>query len=230
MIPRSPSPTLMVPHRERKPSVSSKSSRSSEVRHRRKTEGSPSDYRQVIISPDYTDDYDSLDRKKRKKKERKHKKEKKNKKKKKRSKHHSRSTSLDSLDSDSVETPPKSKNEEKEVLSDWESPTVKPLPPITDKIDTSACSPVSNVRNARARYVMCELGVERQPHCVARAIGAGKALPQSGGGGYAAPEKPQGLPAAKGVAAHATPGADQGEQFGGGLRKTQGVRLFTDSD
>jgi cyclin-dependent kinase 12/13 len=146
MIPRSPSPTLMVSHRERKPSVSSRSSRSSEVRHRRKTEGSPSDYRPVVASPTYTDDYDSLDRKKRKKKEKKHKKEKKNKKKKKRSKHHSRSTSLDSLESESEETPPKPKNEsEREVLSDWEeTSSVKNPAPIADKIDTSACSPVSN--------------------------------------------------------------------------------------
>ncbi|XP_044271086.1 cyclin-dependent kinase 12 isoform X1 [Tribolium madens] len=139
MIPRSPSP-LMVTHRERKPSVSSRSSRSSEIRHRRKTEGSPSDYRQVVVSPD---DYDSLDRKKRKKKDKKHKKEKKNKKKKKRSKHHS-STSLDSLDSDSEETPPKKAEGEKEVLSDWETSSVKNPAPIIDKIDTSACSPVSN--------------------------------------------------------------------------------------
>lgn len=145
MIPRSPSPTLMVSHRERKLSVSSRSSRSSEIRHRRKTEGSPSEYRQVVVSPSYTDDYDSLDRKKRKKKEKKHKKEKKNKKKKKRSKHHSRSTSVDSLDSDSEETPPKKEVEQEEILSDWEAPSVKnPAPIIIDKIDTSACSPVSN--------------------------------------------------------------------------------------
>ncbi|RZB40879.1 cyclin-dependent kinase 12, partial [Asbolus verrucosus] len=147
MIPRSPSPTLMVAHRERKPSVSSRSSRSSEVRHRRKTEGgSPSDFRAVIGSPTYTDDYDSLDRKKRKKKEKKHKKDKKNKKKKKRSKHHSRSTSLDSLDSDSEETPPKTRGAEadREILSDWETSSVKNPLPISDKIDTSACSPVSN--------------------------------------------------------------------------------------
>lgn len=148
MIPRSPTPPSLPVHRERKPSVSSRSSRSSEVRHRRKTESSPSEFKSanVIASPSYTDDY-AVDRKKRKKKEKKHKKDKKSKKKKKRNRHQSRSTSADTVESSSSETPPsKSKNTTDDVLSDWEqSPIVEKQSCVSlDKIDTSACSPVSN--------------------------------------------------------------------------------------
>lgn len=164
MIPRSPSPTLMATRRERKPSLSSRSSRSSEVRQRRKTDGSPSDYRPVVpASP--PDDYDnSVERKKRKKKDKKHKKDKKNKKKKKRSKQHSRSTSSDSVDNDSdgASTPKKgSKDAEKDALSDWEESQKKQiLSQENNKIDTSACSPVSNDSHIASPEPM---DIERSP-------------------------------------------------------------------
>lgn len=103
MIPRSPSPSLIVT-RERQLSVSSKSS-STELRHKKILESSPSTYR-AMRSPHYMD-YDS-DRKKRKKKEKKHKKDKKSKKKKKKSKHRSRSTSISS-DSGSIDDRPSPK-------------------------------------------------------------------------------------------------------------------------
>lgn len=153
IIPRSPSP-LLTRH-ERKTSVSSRSSRSSEVRHRRKLDSPPlGDYRHVITSPTYVGDYDEMERRRRKKKEKKHKKDKKSKKKKKKSKHRSRSTSLESVDSASpAVTPPKlvkpiSPRAEPEPLSDWEPPVVdadKHHPkPLIDKLDTGPCSPVSN--------------------------------------------------------------------------------------
>lgn len=154
LIPRSPSP-LLTRH-ERKTSVSSRSSRSSEVRHRRKLDSPPlGDYRRLIASPSYVAEYDEVERRRRKKKEKKHKKDKKSKKKKKKSKHRSRSTSVDSLGSVSpAATPPRAvkavspRGEASEPLSDWEPPVVEPdkyqLRPIIDKIDTSACSPVSN--------------------------------------------------------------------------------------
>lgn len=93
MIPRSPTPPILI--RERQLSISSRSSRSSEVKHKRKVEeSSPTEYvAPVGGSPTYTEDYDSIDRKKRKKKDKRHKKEKKTKKKKRKSKHRSRSTS-----------------------------------------------------------------------------------------------------------------------------------------
>ena len=149
MIPRSPSP--LIQRRERKLSVSSRSSISSDVRHRRKYDSpTPQEIvRQVITSPAY--DYD-LDKKKRKGKKR-HKKDKKYKKKKKRSKHRSRSTSLSSNKSNSPATRVSDKvsiiDEQKEALSDWEEPVE--IPPehkhaimnvVT--IDADACSPVSN--------------------------------------------------------------------------------------
>lgn len=148
MIPRSPSPPAIL-IRERQLSVSSRSSRSSDVRHRRKVDDSPAEYRAPIASPTYAEDFDSIDRKKRKKKEKRHRRDKKNKKKKKRSKHRSRSTSLDSVDSGSAEsndsakkTPPKP---EIEPLSDWEPTDIPHAKAKADaKIDTSACSPVSN--------------------------------------------------------------------------------------
>ncbi|XP_018568282.1 cyclin-dependent kinase 12 isoform X3 [Anoplophora glabripennis] len=148
MIPRSPTPDAIL-IRERQLSVSSRSSRSSDVRHRRKVDDSPAEYRAPIASPTYAEDFDSIDRKKRKKKEKKHRRDKKNKKKKKKAKHRSRSTSLESIDSESDEsqsssrkTPPRP---EIEPLSDWEPPeSVASKVPIDPKIDTSACSPVSN--------------------------------------------------------------------------------------
>ncbi|KAJ8930768.1 hypothetical protein NQ314_016402 [Rhamnusium bicolor] len=148
MIPRSPTPPPIL-IRERQLSVSSRSSRSSDVRHRRKVEDSP-EYHSTIASPTYAEDFDAIDRKKRKKKEKKHKKEKKTKKRKRKSKHRSRSTSLESVGSDSGEslgsstkrTPPRP---EIEPLSDWEPPEPSmPKGPHNPKIDTSACSPVSN--------------------------------------------------------------------------------------
>lgn len=153
IIPRSPSP-LLTRH-ERKTSVSSRSSRSSEVRHRRKPDSPPvSDYRHVIASPSYVGDYDEMERRHRKKKEKKHKKDKKSKKKKKKSKHRSRSTSPDSVESASpAVTPPRvikivSPRVEPEPLSDWEPPVVesdKNQSKVTiDKLDTGPCSPVSN--------------------------------------------------------------------------------------
>ncbi|KAJ8952123.1 hypothetical protein NQ318_018459 [Aromia moschata] len=150
MIPRSPTPPPLL-IRERQLSVSSRSSKSSDVRHRRKVEDSPTEYRAPIASPTYAEDFDSIERKKRKKKEKKHKRDKKGKKKKKKSKHRSRSTSLESVGSDSGEsqessgkkTPPRP---EVEPLSDWEptDPPASVKAPIDPKIDTSACSPVSN--------------------------------------------------------------------------------------
>lgn len=142
--PRSPS----LP-RERKTSASSRSSPSSEVRARRKIDSSPiGDYRQIEESP-YDDT--EMERRKRKRKEKKHKRDKKTKKKKKKSKHHSRSTSVDDS-SDSVpivaagqSTKGIGEHQEQEPLSDWEAPaTVEVLKHTVDKIDTSACSPVSN--------------------------------------------------------------------------------------
>lgn len=150
LLPRSPSP--MLQRHERKTSVSSRSSRSSEVRQRRKVDSSPiDDYKQVATSP-YTGDYDELERKRKKRKEKKHKKDKKGKKKKKKSKHRSRSTSVDSADNTSPsETPPRVVEAasprveiEREPLSDWEPPVTEPPPATVNKIDTSACSPVSN--------------------------------------------------------------------------------------
>ncbi|KAK9892869.1 hypothetical protein WA026_022549 [Henosepilachna vigintioctopunctata] len=153
MIPRSPSPTSILISRERKLSVSSKSS-SGDIRHK-KLDSSPNSYR-VMRSPHYLD-YDS-DKKKRKRKDKKHKKDKKGKKKKKKAKHRSRSSSYDSVDSGSNEdrSPPKSElliralkkinsNIETEPLSDWEpqdAPKKESAGFIDHKID--ACSPVSN--------------------------------------------------------------------------------------
>nr|XP_023030288.1 cyclin-dependent kinase 12-like isoform X2 [Leptinotarsa decemlineata] len=150
MIPRSPSPPILV--RERQLSISSRSSRSSEVKvvkHRRKVETSPVEYVAPAASPTYEEDYSS-DRKKRKKKDKKHKKEKKSKKKKKKPKQRSRSTSLESVASESAgsetssprKTPPRP---EIEPLSDWEHhESAKGASDVKATIDTSACSPVSN--------------------------------------------------------------------------------------
>lgn len=135
--------------RERQPSASSRSSPSSEVRTRRKLDSSPlGDYRQVESSP-----YDEIEmeRRKRKRKEKKHKRDKKSKKKKKKK---SRSTSVDDS-SDSVPsiTPAAvlghhhHQQQEQEALSDWEAPvavTAAGGGSSVEKIDTSACSPVSN--------------------------------------------------------------------------------------
>lgn len=146
MIPRTPSPVMS--RRERKHSVSSRSSRSSEVK-RRKLESPPlPEFRQVVTSsPTYTVDYDSSEHKKRKKKEKKHKKDKKYKKKKKRSKHRSRSSSLESVNERSPETPQQKHSPSVDVtdaLSDWEAPEQSNIKPIEIKLDTDACSPVSN--------------------------------------------------------------------------------------
>ncbi|KRT85883.1 protein kinase [Oryctes borbonicus] len=146
MIPRSPSPVL-TSRRERKHSVSSRSSRSSDVRHvRRKFDSPTQEVRQVDASPIY--EYD-VDRKKRKKKEKKHKKDKKSRKRKKK-KHRSRSSSLSSVDSDSPLSTSHSRvscnMEEKEALSDWEQPNELQVykPSDVAKLDPDACSPVSN--------------------------------------------------------------------------------------
>ncbi|XP_044753976.1 cyclin-dependent kinase 12 isoform X1 [Coccinella septempunctata] len=149
MVPRSPSPSLLL-SRERKLSVSSKSS-SNELRHKKLLESSPNNYR-VMRSPPYID-YDT-DRKKRKKKDKKHKKDKKGKKKKKKSKHRSRSSSVSSKDSGSVDDRPSPKALKKinssldpEPLSDWEPQDVLKKEKentsfMDNKIDE--CSPVSN--------------------------------------------------------------------------------------
>lgn len=147
MIPRSPTPPILI--RERQLSISSRSSRSSEVKHKRKVEeSSPTEYvAPVGGSPTYTEDYDSIDRKKRKKKDKRHKKEKKTKKKKRKSKHRSRSTSyesesVESQDSSPKKTPPRP---EIEALSDWEHHDgSKKSSEHKTAIDTGACSPVSN--------------------------------------------------------------------------------------
>lgn len=147
MIPRSPSP-VMSSRRERKHSISSRSSRSSDVRHVRRKFDSPSqqEVRQVVNSPTY--DFE-MDRKKRKKKEKKHKKDKKSRKRKKK-KHRSRSSSLTSVDSDSPLSTSQSRvscnMEEKEALSDWEPPNDLQVykPSDVAKLDPDACSPVSN--------------------------------------------------------------------------------------
>ncbi|XP_076265488.1 cyclin-dependent kinase 12 isoform X4 [Rhynchophorus ferrugineus] len=140
MIPRSPTPPLLVTTRERRHSASD-SSKSSEMR-RRIVE---------VVSPYGNEDYENIDKKKRKKKEKKHRKEKKTKKKKKR-KHRSRSSSMESdSDSDSktssTKTPPQVEPErerEREPLSDWETQDQPAVKIVDAKIDTSACSPVSN--------------------------------------------------------------------------------------
>lgn len=140
LIPNTPSPILS--RRERKHSISSRSSRSSEIR-RRKIEASPvPEFRQIISSPSFAVDYDSSDKKKRKKKEKKHKKDKKYRKKKKKSKHRSRSTSIDSTDDKSPGTPKRDLPAEGDPLSDWEAPDTSSRAEI--KLDTDACSPVSN--------------------------------------------------------------------------------------
>lgn len=136
LLARSPSP---VPRE--KTSASSRSSPSSEVRPRRKVDSSPiGDYRQME-SP-----FEELEteKRKRKRKDKKHKRDKKSKKKKKKSKHQSRSTSVESSDSVAAVAQSKSNERETEPLSDWEAPVVEPAKCAADKIDTSACSPVSN--------------------------------------------------------------------------------------
>lgn len=149
------SPASPVDRRERKHSVSSRSSLSSEIRQQRKLDSSPVlEFRQVVTSPTSFADYNSLERRKKKKKERKHKKDKKKKKKKR--KHRSRSSSLDTIDSGSV-TPshkvgkkfsPHIDLDRNEPLSDWEQPAVEEpteeSPIFVDTIGTNECSPVSN--------------------------------------------------------------------------------------
>uniref|UniRef100_A0A6P7GFF7 Uncharacterized protein LOC114341768 n=1 Tax=Diabrotica virgifera virgifera TaxID=50390 RepID=A0A6P7GFF7_DIAVI len=93
ILTKSPTPPILI--RERQLSISSRSSKSSEVKQRRKVdELSPTEYVVPVASPAYSEDYDSTERKKRKKKERRHKKDKKTKKKRKKAKHRSRSTSV----------------------------------------------------------------------------------------------------------------------------------------
>lgn len=173
LIPRSPSPAILITHRERKLSVSSRSSKSSDLRHK-KLDVSPSclgDYRHIIHSPSqFNNEFDSSDKKKRKKKEKKHRKDKKNKKKRKKSKHRQRSTSVESSNSFDDVTPKKellikalnkinTTNLEPEALSDWE----QELPekentqlPVDNKIDTSACSPVSNDSHIGSPEILIE--------------------------------------------------------------------------
>lgn len=154
---------LRSPSRERRASVSSRSSpASNEMRSRRKIDTSPpplADYSRPILDspPPYKNDDDDVDadladrRNKRiKRKDKKHKRDRKSKKKKKRSKHHSRSTSVDSSDS-AVNAATAHEHHQEAVLSDWETApstaaatTSTTTTATTDKIDTSACSPVSN--------------------------------------------------------------------------------------
>ncbi|XP_022920199.1 cyclin-dependent kinase 12 [Onthophagus taurus] len=153
MVPRSPSPTALV-RRERKHSVSSRSSRSSDVRHIRRKYESPTQEipRQVITSPTY--EYEDRSSKKRKKKEKKSKKDRRTKKRKKKSKHRSRSTSLSSVESGSqissgrVSGAAAIENNDV-VLSDWEEADGEAAsavykPSNVAKLDPSTCSPVSN--------------------------------------------------------------------------------------
>lgn len=153
---------LRSPSRERRASVSSRSSpASNELRSRRKIDSSPlADYNRPILESPYNNDEDEVDadiadrRNKRiKRKDKKHKRDRKSKKKKKRSKHHSRSTSVDS--SDSGVNAATAHEQQEAVLSDWETAPSTAAATITtaatasattvdDKIDTSACSPVSN--------------------------------------------------------------------------------------
>ncbi|KAK4875087.1 hypothetical protein RN001_011509 [Aquatica leii] len=145
-ITHSPSPAS----RERKLSVSSRSSRSSDVRHRRKVDASPIQEFRALPSPSYASEYDSVERRKKKKRDRKKKKEKRKKKKKR--KHRSRSTSVETVDSESPVTPPTlakrlTPHFDSEPLSDWEQPPVEvqhPSPINVETIVTNDCSPVSN--------------------------------------------------------------------------------------
>ncbi|XP_057664897.1 cyclin-dependent kinase 12 isoform X1 [Diorhabda carinulata] len=145
LIPRSPTPPILV--RERQLSISSRSSRSGDMKSKRKMEESPTGLEYVtapLTSPTFREDYD---RKKRKKKEKRHKKDKKTKKKKRKSKHRSRSTSLESAASGSVisdcssskRTPPRQPID----LGDWEETSIK-AGHHKVVIDTGGCSPVSN--------------------------------------------------------------------------------------
>lgn len=145
MLSRSPSP---LARRERKASVSSRSSLSSEVRHRRKLE-SPAlaDYRNM--SPAYAEFDEDMDARHKRRKDKRHKKDKKSKKKKKKSRHRSHSTSGESDVSNT--TPPRTvkiasprPEVEREQLSDWEPPVVEQPKLIPEQIDAGACSPVSN--------------------------------------------------------------------------------------
>lgn len=145
-LPRSPSPTA---ERSRKLSVSSRSSRSSDVRHKRKLElvSSPSEFRGTA-SP-HNAEYEELERHKKKKKDRKRKKDKRKKKRKR--KHRSRSSSEESVDSDTPTTPPhKSERiilpriENSEPLSDWEQPTQEQRLNDSPIIIDNLASPVSN--------------------------------------------------------------------------------------
>ncbi|XP_050304343.1 cyclin-dependent kinase 12 isoform X2 [Anthonomus grandis grandis] len=148
VMPRSPTPPLLITSRERHLSASD-SSKSSELR-RRIVE---------VISP-YVEDYENVEKKKRKKKEKKHKKEKKSKKKKKKR----RKSSSDSSDSDEEEskessprTPPAKEEREVHPLAEWQNREevidlcttqeyygVEGDDSPGSKIDTGACSPVSN--------------------------------------------------------------------------------------
>ncbi|XP_060529728.1 cyclin-dependent kinase 12 isoform X2 [Cylas formicarius] len=144
------SPTSPVLLRERHHSVSSRSSKSSEAR-RRIVEGSPTEFHQPAISP-YPEEIPLLEKKKRKRKDKKHRKDKKSKKKRKKSKHRSQTTSPESEESDSAEskassikTPPRNHGERvSKSLSEWELQERNPSKITDHKIDTSACSPVSN--------------------------------------------------------------------------------------
>lgn len=140
LMPRSPTPPIVITTRERHQSASD-SSKSSEIR-RRIVE---------VVSPYSSEEYENVDKKKKKKKEKKHRKDKKSKKKKKK-KHRSRSSSVDT-DSDSgskgssTNTPPKlvpDRDREREPLSDWEPHEQATVKLVDTKIDTGACSPVSN--------------------------------------------------------------------------------------
>ncbi|XP_072379323.1 uncharacterized protein Cdk12 isoform X3 [Diabrotica undecimpunctata] len=147
ILTKSPTPPILI--RERQLSISSRSSKSSEVKQRRKVdELSPSEYVAPAASPAYSEDYDSAERKKRKKKERRHKKDKKTKKKRKKAKHRSRSTSVESVASGSIisgnSTPKRTPPKADEALSDWEHHEVSKKSDHKLTIDTRGCSPVSN--------------------------------------------------------------------------------------
>ncbi|XP_066253229.1 cyclin-dependent kinase 12 isoform X1 [Euwallacea similis] len=142
MLPRSPTPPLLITSRERHVSASD-SSKSSELR-RRIVE---------VISPYQVEEYQSVDKKKKKKKEKKHKKSKKSKRKRKKKQKSSSDSDSESEKSNSPRTPPRVVMETAVEPNEWD----KPEPPaqvvdyygiVSDspetKIDTSACSPVSN--------------------------------------------------------------------------------------
>ncbi|XP_019773202.2 cyclin-dependent kinase 12 isoform X1 [Dendroctonus ponderosae] len=157
LMPRSPTPPMLITSRERHLSAS-ESSKSSELR-RRIVE---------VISPYQIEDFQTVEKRKKKRKDKKHKKRESKKAKKKKKKKKSKSSSEESdSESDvlivespesSPKTPPKivpQRPREAEVIDDWEAAEnssqvedyygmVTDSPVLDTKIDPGACSPVSN--------------------------------------------------------------------------------------